>query len=778
MVVQFRDSAINIGSPADGDLDINADDEIELNSTLIDINGNVEISGTAAITGIATFTDDIIIGDGKTIGSASDVDAMTIASNGQVTFTQTLIGTALDISGDIDVDGTTNLDIVDIDGAVDMASTLQVDGAITTNGNISVVQATPTITLTDTDQNTDAVIFSDGGTGRGALFLSADHNDERDDTTVNLRVDGDDVVIVGHDTTTLNRGVLSVPDGSASAPSITNTGDTNTGIFFPAADTIAFAEGGAEAARFDSGGRLLIGNTTSVAVGATDFAVQVQGTDFATSSNVVQRYADSTAGGMFAFAKSRNATVGSQTIVQDGDQLGKIRWYGSNGSNFTSYAAEIEASVDGTPGSGGDTTDMPGRLVFMTTGDGAGSPTERMRINNKGNVGFSVVPETDWRSTESVLQFGSSGALWGGTSANYAYLSSNLRYDGTNFKYINTDEASYYLQNSAGEHIFTTAASGSADANITFIENLRMNTAATVFNEGDEDIDFRIESNNQTHCLFVDGGNDKVSIGTSANSGAAETGKLKVRHDVDYASVEFEDNATLMLQNEQNNCSAVIVLHSNNSSGSSKRSGIVGGQINSNLNGLGFYGDIANKDEGNKPQVFIDGDGNMMTKKTTLGTANAGCEMRADGLLVATRVATQQLAGLFRLDNATGEIVRFQNGSSDVGSIDIDSNSTSYNTSSDYRLKENVDYDWDATTRLKQLKPARFNWISDDTNRTIDGFLAHEAQAVVPECATGTHNEVDDDGNAVMQGIDQSKLVPLLVKTIQELEARITALES
>ena len=100
----------------------------------------------------------------------------------------------------------------------------------------------------------------------------------------------------------------------------------------------------------------------------------------------------------------------------------------------------------------------------------------------------------------------------------------------------------------------------------------------------------------------------------------------------------------------------------------------------------------------------------------------------------------------------------------------------SYNTSSDHRLKENVDYTWDATTRLKQLKPARFNFIADP-DTTVDGFLAHEAQAVVPEAVHGTHNEVDDDGVAVMQGIDQSKLVPLLVKTIQELEARITALE-
>ena len=82
------------------------------------VTDDMTVGGTLGVTGILTCTDDIIIGDGKTIGSASDVDAMTIASNGQVTFTQTLIGTALDISGDIDVDGTTNLDVVDIDGAL------------------------------------------------------------------------------------------------------------------------------------------------------------------------------------------------------------------------------------------------------------------------------------------------------------------------------------------------------------------------------------------------------------------------------------------------------------------------------------------------------------------------------------------------------------------------------------------------------------------------------------------------------------------------------------
>ena len=118
------------------------------------------------------------------------------------------------------------------------------------------------------------------------------------------------------------------------------------------------------------------------------------------------------------------------------------------------------------------------------------------------------------------------------------------------------------------------------------------------------------------------------------------------------------------------------------------------------------------------------------------------------------------------------------NGNGVVGTIKTVNSSTQFNTSSDYRLKENVDYTWDATTRLKQLKPARFNFIADEDNTLVDGFIAHEVSAIVPEAIIGAKDAVDDDDNPVHQGIDQSKLVPLLVKTIQELEARITALEA
>jgi hypothetical protein len=150
-----------------------------------------------------------------------------------------------------------------------------------------------------------------------------------------------------------------------------------------------------------------------------------------------------------------------------------------------------------------------------------------------------------------------------------------------------------------------------------------------------------------------------------------------------------------------------------------------------------------------------------------------------DGSSITPFVVRETAAG-------TGSVntVGFFRDTSVVGTISTTGSATAYNTSSDYRLKENVvDLDG-AIGRVKQLAPKRFNFIVD-AGRTVDGFLAHEAQAVVPEAVTGTHNEVDDDGNPVYQGIDQSKLVPLLTAALQEaigkietLEARLTALES
>jgi sRNA-binding regulator protein Hfq len=106
------------------------------------------------------------------------------------------------------------------------------------------------------------------------------------------------------------------------------------------------------------------------------------------------------------------------------------------------------------------------------------------------------------------------------------------------------------------------------------------------------------------------------------------------------------------------------------------------------------------------------------------------------------------------------------------------SDAVQFLTSSDYRLKENINYDFDATSKLKQLKPCKFTWKNDDSNVVFDGFLAHELQEIVSHAVNGKKDAVNEDGKIEAQSIDKSDLVPLLVKTIQELEARITALEN
>jgi uncharacterized protein YaiE (UPF0345 family) len=126
--------------------------------------------------------------------------------------------------------------------------------------------------------------------------------------------------------------------------------------------------------------------------------------------------------------------------------------------------------------------------------------------------------------------------------------------------------------------------------------------------------------------------------------------------------------------------------------------------------------------------------------------------------------------------------ITFQNDNGTVGTINTSGSSTSYATSSDYRLKTAVNYDWDATSRLKQLKPARFEWIVDgDDAVPVDGFLAHEVQDIVPEAISGTHNGMrdeeyevtpavlDDDGNEVTPAVMGTRSVPLIIRVLTSL---------
>jgi hypothetical protein len=177
----------------------------------------------------------------------------------------------------------------------------------------------------------------------------------------------------------------------------------------------------------------------------------------------------------------------------------------------------------------------------------------------------------------------------------------------------------------------------------------------------------------------------------------------------------------------------------------------------------------------NHDLAFMTNDVNRMTIDSSgsllLGTSSKGGSEKLaliGGPAFNMAHASTGTVGVFRTSGISGSI---------VGSISITGSSTAYNTSSDYRLKENVADMTGAIARVKQLAPKRFNFIADPDDTTVDGFLAHEAQTVVPEAITGTHNEVDADGDAVMQGIDQSKLVPLLTGALREAIAKIETLE-
>jgi hypothetical protein len=392
-------------------------------------------------------------------------------------------------------------------------------------------------------------------------------------------------------------------------------------------------------------------------------------------------------------------------------------------------------------------------------------------------------------------------------------------------------------------------------------QRLLFDAGETVFNDEAEDVDFRVESDTVDHALFVQGSDGYVGIGTSSPTEKLSVlgGHVSVGDTTGVGGTEFllEGYREVSGGTKYGNTSIRTTY-----------------DISSNASDMLFYTAVSgtNTDE----RMRIAGGGNVgigiaipvdaldITRPS--GTASrirllqTGYESwqigmpAADGAFTFAASGTERMritsAGEVNINNtftgaklhvlATGSDTsnwcqRYYTTGTDstlyvVDFIDYQGqrvgyitnnpvgNTTAYVTSSDYRLKENVDYTWDATTRLKQLKPARFNWIRDESNTLVDGFLAHEVEDIVPEAISGEKDATETKTNAVVnsygnyiadnvteeewlagkedgtydadttwaashtqdfyQGIDQAKLVPLLVKTIQELEARITTLEN
>jgi len=398
--------------------------------------------------------------------------------------------------------------------------------------------------------------------------------------------------------------------------------------------------------------------------------------------------------------------------------------------------------------------------LLTTIGNGGGSAalafkannTEAMRIDSSGNVGIGVTPASKLHVNGSFRQTGA--------TAPFEWT-------------VNAGATDYYKLNSVGysDNIIVATAAGNVGIGGTtastsgFVRSLNLegSDVALQLRQTTTNTSWEIGNDNTGLFRILNNGSDKLDITSSGNVGigmSSPSELLHIRNASGDAAVRIQGN-TRTFNIQQNNY------------------------------GLRFV-DV---DAGSAERMRIDAAGALLVNTTSrTGTSNFVVAADAVNANPMSVVNTRTTA-------ASDYAILFYRAGSIVGSVQTSLTATSYVTSSDYRLKENVTADWDATTRLKQLNPVRFNFIAD-ADTTVDGFLAHEVQDVVPEAITGTKDGMrdeeyevtpavlDDDGNevtpAVMgtrsvpeyQGIDQSKLVPLLVKTIQELEARIAALET
>ena len=363
-----------------------------------------------------------------------------------------------------------------------------------------------------------------------------------------------------------------------------------------------------------------------------------------------------------------------------------------------------------------------------------------------------------------------------------------------------------------------TSSNGVAIDGLTIKDGgITATTGDVVFNEASADVDFRVESNGNTHMLFVDGGNDCVNIGASNDRG----GLLNVEGNGGVVIRVADNNDALKLQSTDTDANAGPLLtleRSNNSAANADETGKIVFKAQNNANEAIVYSRILSQ-----INDVTDGaeDGIISLQTIIAGTLREGMRYSDGGVVfnelsqdIDFRVESNANANMFFIDagnehvcigtnapsdgddasfniegdtskyaqkifqGATGTqgAIRFHNPNGTVGNIHMSGSSTVFATSSDYRLKENVNYSWDATTELKKLKPAKFNFKAD-ASTTLEGFLAHEVADVVPIAVDGEKDAVNDEGKIEPQSIDQSKLVPLMVKTIQELEARIKILE-
>ena len=364
------------------------------------------------------------------------------------------------------------------------------------------------------------------------------------------------------------------------------------------------------------------------------------------------------------------------------------------------------------------------------------------------------------------------------------------------------------------------AGAGIDDQSSSNDDQLTITDTAVVINEDSDDVDFRVEGNGVASLLHVNAGDDRVGIGGDPDLGTAGGLHIKIADSgasVNGVADEFviEGSGNVGMTFASGNTSSGNIFFADD--GGNEQGAI---QYDHNANTLKFRVD-------NSDKIRIDE--NNSYGKTMIEVATSGSFVGGDGVgegvlsIVADVGDGQQGVGIRNSNTHSSggghKLIQFQNSSGgDAGEISHTASTTvSYSTSSDYRLKENESLISDGITRIKKLKPYRFNW-KVEPDRVVDGFFAHEVQGIVDEAISGTKDETHTKTNCVLnndgtlfasgvseekwtqgkidgayasnstwiaskvlpkhQSIDQSKLVPLLTAALKESIAKIEALEA
>jgi len=620
--------------------------------------------------------------------------------------------------------------------------------ADTTTTNLSLIKPEPGaaedtwgISL-NTDLDTIDAIFSATGT---AVSLNIDGGDIASAVTINkspvITLGGD---LSGNVTlTNLASGTLTATVGTLNQ---STTGNAATATALATARTI----GGVSfdgTANINLPGVNTAGtqNTSGNAATATALAT---GRNFSLTGNVTASAVSFDGTGNVALA----TTLADSTVTS-----AKLSGALTTPSDLTVGGAFTSQGIDDNADATAITIDSSERVGIGTT-----SPAFKLDVNgslsSNGNENVMRIAAAD--STQA-----------GGITINSIYGNSASARVSTLFSIDGQDQASPLAFGSGTSERMRIASDGKVGIGTTSPNrNLTVFASNPVLNVKNSNADLHLEmagenayvgnsSSSGFLQLFTNNGSSTVVIDASGNVGIGTTsGDVRSDGNANRTYVSIIGNANR----------GVLNL------GSTASAGADGGKLTF-VNGTNAIGEIyADPDSGSQTNGFMV----FSTSNSERMRINSSGGIGINTTSVIGALTIQELSSQVMRTESTGsgtvthlQFVKTSGGGAQIGAITGTTSSVSYTSGSDYRLKENVITDWDATTLLKQLKPSKFNF-KDNQSETVTGFIAHEVQEVLPYLVNGEKDGED------MQSMDYAKLTPLLTKAIQELSAKVEELES